>query len=188
MLQAWRKAPADRPCKYTVYIHVHAKHSQRTHLELMLFCLHAPLDLRISSVSERPKAFKCFKLIITLMLSLPLWPLCLSVRKLNAIEIDSKTGGCSDFLAVAGDLPSLRALRREQRVNRKCYTVGVGKWRCPANAAYCTRSSSCTLACCFGCFYFWEHGCCRNRSTATMHGRNGDVQTKNSPQPPSCCH
>lgn len=78
-------------------------------------CSSGPLHL---CVSGRPKAFKCFKLIITLMLSLPLWAPCLSVRKWNAIEIDREDTGCSDILGVAGDLTSVKALRRVQRENR----------------------------------------------------------------------
>ena len=54
-------------------------------------------------VSGWPKAFKCFKLIITLMLPPPPpWALCLSVRKWNAIEIDAKMGYVQTFQGLLG--------------------------------------------------------------------------------------
>lgn len=103
VLQAWHKAPGDEAILACLYmciqntdLHVHTYKHSSTHTwdlplsknwSVMPPCSFGPLLLLVSG---RPKAFKCFKLIITLMLSLPLWSPCLSVRKWNAIEIDAK--------------------------------------------------------------------------------------------------
>lgn len=114
-----------------------------------------------------------------------------------------KDGICSDILGDAGDLVPVKALGREQRVNR--LPGHVRQWQeklreyqrtklwthtgiqhtlvslcCPLLLLYIS------LLCCLWCCYFWKHGDWKKKSHI-YNALQGIVrtQTKNSPEPPS---
>lgn len=145
--RAWHTASRDRKiiaCKHEIYyvciqsINLHrlpSKHFRKHIRDSILFkncsvmfpCSSGPLHCLVSGW---PEAFKCFKPIITLMLCLPLWALCLFVGKWNAIEIEAKMGmfrhfgGCWGFAVCKG----IKKGTENRQTPRMCYVVTGKVW------------------------------------------------------------
>lgn len=112
-----------------------------------------------------------------------------------------KDAGCSNILVVAGDLASVKALGREQRVNK--LPGRVMRWHeklDSGNAHNCEHTQEqrihwtflfcshlfCTLACyVLWCFYFWKRSEKKEKCRFNALQEIVNTQTKNSPQPPS---
>lgn len=182
----WQRAPGDKVILACLYMYIQNtdihfyKHSKAPHI------WESPLSKNWSVmppgssgpslflVSGWPKAFKCLKLIISLMLSLTRpWSTCLSVKKMQCSWNRCKDAGCSDVAVVAGDLASEKELGREQRVNGLpgCFMCWQEKLD---GAAAHTPASTHSREYMGGrggsylqCFYFWRHGDLNKRKTIT---------------------
>lgn len=225
VLRAWHDAPGDEailPCLYMCIqntdLHIHTYKPSSTLIwdsplsknwSVMPRCSPGPSLLLVSG---RPKAFKCFKLIITLMLGSPSPPhplvsFVFVCKKMKCNWNRCKDGVCSDIPGVAGDLASVKALAKGNREQTGSQDVFCGdresyrEWQCTkllthTGAQNTSGSLFCpllflhfSLLCCLWCFYFWKHGNWKKKKITDPLPQciagNSKHTNKNSPQPPS---